>query len=232
MLRLVVILGVAAAVVSPVGATSAPELPLEQCTLSGGIDALCARLDVPENRSRPDGRRISLRVAVVPARERPRAPDPLVYLAGGPGGSAVEAGPGMLSAFRGINARRDIVLVDQRGTGGSNAIACPGSGEPTRTAAAVRAYVRRCLARLDADPTQYMTVPAMDDLAEQMDRILARLERAGMKNCPPRLNEKKEPSAWLSAKAAPWSKLANEKPKGETIAYEKLLQAWKEGRAR
>src|SRR3954469_15629946 len=73
---------------------------------------------------------------------------------------------------------------------------------------------------------------AMDDLAEQMDRILARLERAGMKNCPPKLNEKKDPSAWLSANAAPWAKLANEKPKGETIAYDKLLQAWKEGRAR
>jgi glycerol transport system substrate-binding protein len=73
---------------------------------------------------------------------------------------------------------------------------------------------------------------AMDNLADQMDRILARLERAGMKNCPPKLNEKKHPAAWLSAKAAPWSKLANEKPKGETIAYEKLLQAWQEGRAR
>jgi glycerol transport system substrate-binding protein len=65
-----------------------------------------------------------------------------------------------------------------------------------------------------------------------MDRILARLERAGMKNCAPKLNEKKDPAAWLSAKAAPWAKLANEKPKGETIAYDKLLQAWKEGRAR
>jgi glycerol transport system substrate-binding protein len=73
---------------------------------------------------------------------------------------------------------------------------------------------------------------AMDDLADQMDRILARLERAGMKNCPPKLNEKKDPSAWLSPNAAPWTKLANEKPKGETIAYDKLLQAWKEGRAR
>jgi glycerol transport system substrate-binding protein len=73
---------------------------------------------------------------------------------------------------------------------------------------------------------------AMDNLAEQMDRVLARLERAGMKNCPPKLNEKKDPKTWLSDKAAPWAKLANEKPKGETIGYEKLLQAWKEGRAR
>jgi glycerol transport system substrate-binding protein len=73
---------------------------------------------------------------------------------------------------------------------------------------------------------------AMDNLAEQMDRILARLERAGMKQCPPKLNPKQDPKTRLSDKAAPWAKLANEKPKGETIAYEKLLAAWREGRVR
>jgi glycerol transport system substrate-binding protein len=71
---------------------------------------------------------------------------------------------------------------------------------------------------------------AMDNLADQMDRILARLERAGMKNCPPKLNPKKDASAWLSTRGAPWSRLANEKPRGETIAYEQLLEAWKQGR--
>jgi glycerol transport system substrate-binding protein len=73
---------------------------------------------------------------------------------------------------------------------------------------------------------------AMDSLADQMDRILARLQRAGMKQCPPKLNDKKDASAWLSSQAAPWAKLTDEKPRGETIAYETLLQAWKEGRAR
>jgi len=73
---------------------------------------------------------------------------------------------------------------------------------------------------------------AMDNLADQMDRILARLERAGMKACPPKLNEKKAQSAWLSTRAAPWAKLPNEKPRGETIAYERLLEAWKQGRVR
>jgi glycerol transport system substrate-binding protein len=72
---------------------------------------------------------------------------------------------------------------------------------------------------------------AMDSLADQMDRILARLERAGMKNCPPKLNPKQAPNTWLSANAAPWSRLANEKPKGETIGYDQLLEAWKQGRA-
>jgi glycerol transport system substrate-binding protein len=53
-----------------------------------------------------------------------------------------------------------------------------------------------------------------------------------MKQCAPKLNPKKDPASWMSDKGAPWTKLANEKPKGETIAYDKLLQAWKDGRVR
>jgi glycerol transport system substrate-binding protein len=73
---------------------------------------------------------------------------------------------------------------------------------------------------------------AMDSLAEQMDDVLGRLERAGMQNCPPKLNPKKEPKEWLDAPGAPHVKVANEKPKGETVPYEQLLQAWKEGRVK
>ncbi|MFX5464803.1 hypothetical protein ABTD44_20740, partial [Acinetobacter baumannii] len=64
---------------------------------------------------------------------------------------------------------------------------------------------------------------AMDNLADEMDGIMARLQRAGMKQCAPKLNPKKDPATWLSDKGAPWAKLANEKPKGETIPYDKLL---------
>jgi glycerol transport system substrate-binding protein len=73
---------------------------------------------------------------------------------------------------------------------------------------------------------------AMDTLAEEMDQVMSRLERAGMKNCAPKLNPKGDPNKYLSDTGAPWKKLANEKPKGETIAYDKLLQAWKEGRVK
>jgi glycerol transport system substrate-binding protein len=73
---------------------------------------------------------------------------------------------------------------------------------------------------------------AMDGLADQMDQVLARLERAGMERCAPKLNAKGDPNKWLSDKAAPWKKLANEKPKGETIAYDQLLNAWKAGKVR
>jgi glycerol transport system substrate-binding protein len=73
---------------------------------------------------------------------------------------------------------------------------------------------------------------AMDNLAKEMDEVLARLERAGMAQCPPKLNKKESADKWLSDKSAPWKKLANEKPKGETIAYQTLLDAWKAGKAR
>jgi glycerol transport system substrate-binding protein len=72
---------------------------------------------------------------------------------------------------------------------------------------------------------------AMDNLGKEMDKVLARLERAGMKNCAPKLNPEKDPKEWLSNTQAPWAKV-DENPKGETVAYDKLLQAWKEGRVR
>ncbi|MBL8260329.1 MAG: carbohydrate ABC transporter substrate-binding protein [Candidatus Competibacteraceae bacterium] len=73
---------------------------------------------------------------------------------------------------------------------------------------------------------------AMDNLADEMDQVLARLERAGMARCAPKLNAKGDPAKWLSDTGAPWKKLANEKPKGETIAYDTLLSAWKAGKVR
>ena len=73
---------------------------------------------------------------------------------------------------------------------------------------------------------------AMDTLAEEMDQVMARLERAGMERCAPKLNPKGDPAKYLSDTGAPWKKLANEKPKGETINYDKLLQAWKDGKVR
>ncbi|HEY5321844.1 MAG TPA: ABC transporter substrate-binding protein, partial [Caldimonas sp.] len=73
---------------------------------------------------------------------------------------------------------------------------------------------------------------AMDTLADEMDQVMSRLERAGMAHCAPKLNPKSDASKWLSDKGAPWKKLDNEKPKGETIAYETLLNAWKAGKVR
>ncbi len=71
---------------------------------------------------------------------------------------------------------------------------------------------------------------AMDALALDMDQVLSDLQEEGMRHCTPRLNPRRDATQRLSARGAPWSRLANERPRGETIAYERLLQAWREGR--
>lgn len=73
---------------------------------------------------------------------------------------------------------------------------------------------------------------AMDNLAKEMDGVMSRLQRAGMKKCAPKLNTETDPKQWMAKSTAPWPKLANEKPKGETVPYEQLLKAWKEGKVR
>jgi glycerol transport system substrate-binding protein len=73
---------------------------------------------------------------------------------------------------------------------------------------------------------------AMDNLAKQMDDIMEREQRVGMKQCTPKLNPKSDPAKWLSSEHAPWKKLADERPKAETVSYDQLLEAWKQGRVR
>ena len=74
---------------------------------------------------------------------------------------------------------------------------------------------------------------AMDALAAEQDRVLERLQRHDvMGDCGPALNEEKDAGYWLAQPGAPKPKLGNEKPRGETVVYNELIQAWKEGRAR
>ena len=79
-------------------------------------------------------------------------------------------------------------------------------------------------------------VPAIirsEEFGQQMDDLMARMQAADEKNnsyhgCGPRLNPKSDPSKWLSNDHAPWAKLDNEKPPGETIAYDELIKRWTE----
>jgi len=83
----------------------------------------------------------------------------------------------------------------------------------------------------DVNSGAFTPQEAMDRLAEQMDQVMSRMEAADKANntyggCGPRLNEPKDASAWLSKDHAPWAKLDNEKPKGETIGYDELIKRW------
>jgi pimeloyl-ACP methyl ester carboxylesterase len=120
---------------------------------------------VPEDRAQPAGRTIALRVVVIPSRSKPARPDAFTYLAGGPGGAAASEMPSAaISIWARVHEHHDIVLVDQRGTGGSNALQCPAPTGPIDTDVERRSYVDSCLAALKGDPVQYGTRAAMDDL--------------------------------------------------------------------
>jgi len=73
---------------------------------------------------------------------------------------------------------------------------------------------------------------AMDSLAQQQERVMERLQRANVQGeCGPMLNDEEDPQVWLARPGAPKPKLAQEKPPGETVAYDQLIEAWREGRA-
>ena len=143
------------------------------------VKAECGRLPVAENPADPRGRQIRLAVAVVPAVSTAARPDPLFVLAGGPGEAASTFYASVAGAFALIRRDHDIVLVDQRGTGGSNALDCPRRrsrgrntvGPPNR--AEIVAETERCLKHLrtHAHVRFYTTDLAVDDL----DRVRAAL---------------------------------------------------------
>jgi pimeloyl-ACP methyl ester carboxylesterase len=91
-----------------------------------GRTVICGRVDVPESHDTPDGPRISLAFAVLKARTESPAPDPLIYLHGGPGGGAVRDLAGIVvPIFEGHRARRDVVTFDQRAAGiSSDMVTC------------------------------------------------------------------------------------------------------------
>src|SRR5215211_2980027 len=111
------------------GSGQAASLRLEPCEVPGAGEgvkekARCGTYEVFENRASKSGRRIKLKVVVFPATGREKAADPLFYIPGGPGSSATEDAPYIAEGFAKVRERRDLVFVDQRGTGGSNPLNC------------------------------------------------------------------------------------------------------------
>jgi len=138
----------------------APRLP--------AVLAFCSELVVPEDRTRPDGPELELFVARVPALAAVPKPDPLVLIAGGPGQSAVDLYLQMRRAFEPVRIERDIVLLDQRGTGRSaEGFACELTEAAAFDTSAVEELhdaIYRCLEELDRDPRFFSTEPAVADL--------------------------------------------------------------------
>jgi pimeloyl-ACP methyl ester carboxylesterase len=140
-------------------------LALPGTNLTGS--ARCGTLDVAENPAEPDGRKISLKIAVAPATGKSVEPDPVFFFAGGPGQAATETWVMIRSTLSKIRKTRDIVMIDQRGTGGSNKLACKSSVDEDLNQEIdlelVRTETEKCLAELDGDPRFYTTTIAMAD---------------------------------------------------------------------
>jgi pimeloyl-ACP methyl ester carboxylesterase len=147
-------------------------LPLQPCGQTGLTkDALCGQYEVYEDRAKNAGRKIKLNVLLLPALVDKPEPDPIFYFQGGPGGAATSFA--ISPSVPQLHRRRDLVLVDQRGTGKSNPLQCYFRGDPND----MRGYfaegltldlLKNCRAELEktADLRLYTTTLAMADLDE------------------------------------------------------------------
>ena len=157
---------------APVGrGETAPQLSpceLEHPQRLTVVAADCGALLIPEDPAKPGGRQIRLAFARIAAISRSKQPDPLFLLAGGPGMAATTFYAMTAPVFARIHRDRDIVLVDQRGTGNSNPLNCPEGDELDvgGSGSAIADETRRCLEMLSsrADVAQYTTSVAVKDL--------------------------------------------------------------------
>lgn len=154
------------------------DIGFEPCSLSAplgsAVEARCATVSVPENRDDPEGRAIELAVAWIES-SGDAQPDPVVMIAGGPGQSALQSYPMLHGAFGDIRRNRHVLLVDARGTGGSNLLACHDeegntafSDPDEQTVEAARAFAERCRDQLSAgaDLRFYGTADHVRDLEQ------------------------------------------------------------------
>jgi pimeloyl-ACP methyl ester carboxylesterase len=160
------------ALLALLAAMPAASLELKPCRLPDfDREVRCGIHEVFENRAAAAGRKIPLRIVVIPANPEsgtPAEPDPVLYFEGGPGGSAVDSGPGLTEEFATALRNRDLVLIDIRGTGASGPLRCPKTEEVALESFMDPALVWSCretLAR-DHDLSQYTTEAIVDDVDE------------------------------------------------------------------
>ena len=150
-------------------------LKFKPCSLAQGAESLsafCSTLQVPEDHSKPNGRKITLAISWFPASKQAED-DPIFMLAGGPGQGARASYPGIASAFSEAHKTRNIILLDQRGTGDSNPLKCEDSkgdsavveGDDYSLQAAAD-FAKQCAASYASkvDVSQFSTADAIIDL--------------------------------------------------------------------
>ena len=146
---------------------------LKPCRVPGiKTEVQCGVLSRALNPAQPSGVHIDVHYMVVPALARRKKPDPVFFLAGGPGQSAIKVAPMLLQQFARLNNRRDLVFVDQRGTGRSAPLLCEDLRHSTLAeqldTGLREAAMAQCLAQLKklpyGDLRYFTTLLAMQDL--------------------------------------------------------------------
>jgi len=144
-------------------------LTVKSCTVEG-LHAKCGTLVVPENRVTGQGRTIAVRFVVIPASVPGGSADPVVWFAGGPGDSAVNDIANEYPLIVDLSTTRDLVFIEQRGTGSSNPLNCPNFPDSSNKAA-LRQAVESCLARLHGDLRYYTTAMFTDDVSQVLTAL-------------------------------------------------------------
>jgi pimeloyl-ACP methyl ester carboxylesterase len=157
----------------PHAAWAAASTPTAPCRLRGvEHEALCGSVQRALDPARPNATQIAVHYAVLPALARNKRPDPVFFFAGGPGQSAIELAPQVAAMLARFANRRDIVLIDQRGTGRSAPLLCEAEDAALPMAEAFapnrqRERLSACLGQLRALPhgdlRHYTTALAMQD---------------------------------------------------------------------
>jgi pimeloyl-ACP methyl ester carboxylesterase len=155
------------------GQKSSPDkatLVMQSCRLEGvSVESRCGTLEVFENRETNSGRKIALNIAVIPSVSANPQADPIVFFAGGPGQAAVKLGQAAFQILHKARREREIILIDQRGTGKSNALDCNDKNKNLTLAEKLvdpdsTKQMQECLQKLDAAPEHYTTPNAVADL--------------------------------------------------------------------
>lgn len=152
---------------------AAASAPLQPCRIAGIPNELkCGSIQRPLDPARPDGVKIAVHYLVVPAMARNKQPDAVLLLAGGPGQSAISVAARVLPRLSRLGNRRDLVFIDQRGTGKSAPLDCPDDSKlPITEQLDEAAQMRRldaCRAALEklphGDLRFFTTTLAMQDM--------------------------------------------------------------------
>ena len=144
------------------------KLTMTDCHLNGiSAQVRCGTLQVPENYSKKDGPKLSINFAILPAIDNSKETLPLMFLAGGPGQAAVEMAGRLNKLFTEARKTRDIIMVDQRGTGKSHPLECPDIEELDNYTVTPEDFdqqeIKDCIAKFTGDLSQFNSENAIRD---------------------------------------------------------------------